>query len=402
MKIEQLENDIVMRTDLGDGCEGMVAINSTFANTSTGGLRIAEDITLDEVRTLAREMTVKFALFDISSGGAKAGLRIPKGTRESKRNLLLKFGQILRPLIRRGVYYPWMDINCNRNDIQLIYEGAGFRISPSTDTGLFTAISVLDTLVACRKHLGEPLKPTRLAIEGFGNVAAHLAKRLPPDQFIITAISTIEGSIINENGFPNHELAYKKEQFGDELINHLTGTLAQREKIFGADVDIFLPGARTWSLTEETAPQIRASYIVPIANAPYGDNSLNYLETKGVICFPGYLVNAGGVFGSSLFDSGVPLKKVEGISATHFRSLINMLLTIRSQQNISLVSITGEIAEDRMSTRKDPYRNKSPLMYTARTFAQNTFIPKYFLGRARAHRFINALNELEKQFKSSS
>jgi len=81
------------------------------------------------------------------------------------------------------LYYPWMDINYGREEIRLVYEGAGFHIGPGTDTALFTAMSTYETLTAVRENLGNPSKPVRLAIEGFGNVANHLAKKLPSDQY---------------------------------------------------------------------------------------------------------------------------------------------------------------------------------------------------------------------------
>jgi hypothetical protein len=49
--------------------------------------------------------------------------------------------------------------------------------------------------------------------------------------------------------------------------------------------------------------KIQARYFVPIANAPYTEGGLNYLESKAVVCFPGFVVNAGGIFGSTVRSS---------------------------------------------------------------------------------------------------
>jgi glutamate dehydrogenase (NAD(P)+) len=401
MEIKPMTDEITIYVDLGNNSEGFVVINSTYANCSVGGLRIADDINLEEIQALAREMTLKYSLFGILRGGAKAGIRVPSGAPDQKADLLLKFGQAIRPIIRRGLYFPWMDINCSREDIQTVYKGAGYQIGPSTDTALFTAISTRETLIGCREYLGNPSKPLRLAIEGFGNVATHLAKMLPPDQFLITAVSTVKGAIIDEDGFDSQELAAKKGLFGDDLVNHLERTSLERDSLFGSDVDIFLPSARTWSISEKTAPKIRARYIVPIANAPYGGTGLNYLEANGVVCFPGFVVNAGGVFGSTLFDSGVSLKEVERLSASYFRPLIQTLLDIQHQNHSSIVSLTGSVARERLLHRPDPYKYKLPFAYDALNAARNILVPKLIFGKIRAREFINTLIEVNQQVKET-
>ena len=58
----------------GDDYEGYVVIDTLVDDRSAGGVRIADDLPLDEVRELAGEMSLKYALFLLPRGGAKSGI----------------------------------------------------------------------------------------------------------------------------------------------------------------------------------------------------------------------------------------------------------------------------------------------------------------------------------------
>ena len=53
---------------------GYVVIDSTFANTSCGGLRMAWDVSATEIAAAARAMTLKYGFLGLPQGGAKAGI----------------------------------------------------------------------------------------------------------------------------------------------------------------------------------------------------------------------------------------------------------------------------------------------------------------------------------------
>jgi len=133
---------LAIQTDV-DGSAFYLVINSLRCGTSSGGLRIAEDIDHEEVSTLAREMTLKFSFIGLPRGGAKSGLRIPSGTDASgKKSILQEVGRRLGAIIRAGIYYPGMDMNCGPDDLRAFYQGAGIKLGRITDTSFFTALSV--------------------------------------------------------------------------------------------------------------------------------------------------------------------------------------------------------------------------------------------------------------------
>ncbi len=58
------------------GNEFYSVIDTLFNGISAGGIRINTSVTLDEVKDLAKNMSYKFAIFDIPLGGAKIGVRL--------------------------------------------------------------------------------------------------------------------------------------------------------------------------------------------------------------------------------------------------------------------------------------------------------------------------------------
>lgn len=80
MRIERpVDERIAVELELGAGAKGLLVVDTTVDDTSSGGLRVTEDLTLGEVSALAREMTPRFSFVGRPSGGAKSGLRIPSG-----------------------------------------------------------------------------------------------------------------------------------------------------------------------------------------------------------------------------------------------------------------------------------------------------------------------------------
>lgn len=81
------------------GAEAFVVIDSHLGGGGTGGIRMGESVTLEEVADLAHEMTLKFAWLNIPRGGAKAGIACKNDITEAERKQLhekLRQGFLLR------------------------------------------------------------------------------------------------------------------------------------------------------------------------------------------------------------------------------------------------------------------------------------------------------------------
>jgi len=376
------------------GNRACVVIDSIVNGTSSGGVRITEDISLDEVKALAREMSLKYGLFGLPRGGAKSGIRIPADTTtEEKKQILEDFGRSMAPVVVTGIYYPGMDMNCSSEDLRTIYRGAGINLGKITDTSYFTALSVADAIRAWRELARPGRAPLKVAIEGFGRVANHLVKRLPENDYRITAISTAAGAVIGENGFPiNALLSYKKE-FGDDLVRKIPGAKTiEKEEVLTADVDILIPSARTWTINEKNAGSVKAKLIAPIANVPYTEEAVVMLHETGIVCLPGFVSNAGSVYASSLFEDGLHLEEIEQISATYYRTAVKSLLERSEELKLSPIVLAEKVAIKRFEAKM--YHSDAGYRRAVRAGLDKVRLLKKLSNSARARHIVDSLRKL--------
>ncbi len=380
---------------LAHSAEGYVVIDSLRWGTSAGGVRISGDMTLAEVRALAREMSCKFGFFDLPRGGAKSGIRMPGvlGVKE-RRDVLEDFGSRLKPLIVSGRYYPGMDMNCGPGDLQAIYRGAGQEVDGFTDTSFYTSLSVAHALMACRRISFPPDRPLTLAVEGFGRVGAHLARRLPPQAFRITALSTLAGGVSSESGFDPEDLARLRDKHGDSLVEHLPGKRIEKREILSSLVDILVPSARTWSIDIETASKLRAACVVPVANVPYAEGVSELLHRRGVLCLPGFVCNGGGVFASSLADSAVEGERIEAICRDFYQPMVEELIRRSRSLGISPVELAQQVALRRLERGEGG--RVGPIL--KRVYRRGLFPPQLY-GYLVQHLFGRNLTALERMIR---
>ncbi len=362
-------------------------------------MRIAKDISLDEVRRLAREMTFKYGFLGLERGGAKCGIRIPEHvTGDSRIAVLERFGAKIAPIIQRGIYYPGMDMNCGPDELRAIYRGAGLGLGALTDTSYFTAMTLHKVILSCAASGFYKLpRPFTVAIEGFGNVARHLASRLPSESYRIVAVSTISGGLHNVLGLNRLQLMTREGE-GAAFVHHLPGKpIVPKEDILKLDVDFLVPSARIHCVNEKNVEQIKARYVVPAANAPYADGCHGKLHERGVTCLPGFVCNSGGVFASSLYDSGVPAERINRLSAELFQPVVASLLKASRRTGESTVDIAARVALGHVKDRKERGRS-----FAARVIsrAERDLLPKRVRGKRFLSRFGKGLVDLRTELNA--
>jgi glutamate dehydrogenase (NAD(P)+) len=395
-------HEIDIRFSLQSGAQAFLAIHTIVNGTSSGGMRICDDLSIDEVRALSREMTLKFSTFELGRGGAKSGIRIPPDVDpESRRNILKELGKRMAPIIHSGLYYPGMDMNCTQDDLRIIYGSAGVSLGNITDSSYFTALSVANAIEAIRlkEHC---IAPLRIAIEGFGSVANHLASRLPREHFRIVALSTVKGTVSNENGFSPADLAAARKECGDDCVSHLpSDRKLDRESLFGVETDILIPSARTWSVTRENANNINAKWIVPAANAPCTADAISRLQERGIMFFPGFVCNAGGVFGSTLFDVGVPNESIEEVGRTLYRDVISSLLERARSLGKPAADIAEKVALARYQKMAANSSRSARMALLLKKVRQRGLLPRLFYSRFRLRQFENSLHSLSREISEA-
>ena len=280
-----------------------LVIDSFLGGGGTGGIRMGEHVTQEEVAALAREMSLKFAWLNIPRGGAKAGISCAHAlTDELRYKVLDEFGAAIKDVLQSGRYIPGVDLGIGASDLSRILRAAGIDSAGSApskdiDSNYFTALTVFVALDALLRHRGRQVQGTTFLVEGIGKVGSHLLQLIDDAGGIIVGVSTIVGAAIDPEGIDVRRLLTLKGEHGDACTARLeTGQFLPPGELFWQAADVLVPGARTDSIRSDDVGRLQVRFIVPIANAVATPDTELELYNAGVAFIPGFVSNSGGIF----------------------------------------------------------------------------------------------------------
>lgn len=306
-----------------------------------GGLRYHPQVNLDEVKALAGWMTFKCALADIPYGGGKGGVAIdPKNLDQKDLEIITRlFTRRIAKYIGPEIDIPAPDLGTNPQIMAWLMdeyskikgynvpavvtskpvELGGLRIRDEA-TGLGGKM-ILDNLI---KKLDLKKTGLSLAIQGFGNVGAHMADQIYHDRHKLIAVSDSTGGIFNARGIDPHQAEEWKAKTGSVVGLKGTKTITNDE-LLTIKCDVLVPAALENVITETNAQSIKAKIIIELANGPTTCEADEILEKNKIMVIPDILANAGGVI-VSYFEwvenkSGLKIKEEE--LAERLRQLLN-------------------------------------------------------------------------------
>lgn len=305
--------------------KGFVVVDSSLNGIPMGGVRIAPDLTLNEIIRVARSMTLKFCSYNISIGGGQAG--IISDPNSKKKDLIIEsFGESIKPLIKEDVFYPEPGLGTKDKDIERILKISGEPDLMPRKIGIFKYDIPLKknyigvSVAYCLQAIYEKLNafnnnsqakidwndPPRILLEGFGRVGNEFAKHIEELGYKILGVSTLKGCVFDEDGLDIKKLLELKEKNGDNLVNKYEGENVlhvSKEKIFELSseysIDFIIPGARPDAINKMNVDSINSKAIIPAANAVYEEGLLKDLKEKNVLAFPDFISNAGDVLALS-------------------------------------------------------------------------------------------------------
>jgi len=335
---------------------GYLTIDTVVAGRASGGVRMQPDITAQEVEILARRMTYKFAFFRLPQGGAKAGIiGDPQSNARERQALITRFAEAIAPLVRARIFSPAIDMGTSTEDIRLLWHSAGITSPPTgplANSSAYTALTVFLAAQAAAHHIGSSLCGWRVAIEGFGKVGSQLAQHLISAGARVVAISTAQGAVYRDDGFPLPQLLDALTRYGPNLVKHIPGGPLPREKLFHSPVDLLCPCARPMSIHKGNASSINAQVICGAANAPISSEADAILTTSGILCIPDFVANAGGILGGTMAFAGLRPAQIGELLSEQFESLVQDLLASAAQSGCSPTQLAERIAQQRFAKVK--------------------------------------------------
>lgn len=329
-----------------------------------GGIRYHPLSTEDEMEMLGLTMTLKAAVIDVPFGGAKGGIHFdPKryyrrALKEITKEYIRKLGDYIGP--KRDILAPDMNTNALimgwMTDELVKKRGVRFKTAitgkPRKHGGIIgdkgvTARGGFYLLRQLIRDLGLSKKKITVAIQGFGDVGAHLAKLLFRDGFRIVALSDSKGGIYHKDGLDVEKVWRARLAKGHIFDScYCAGSVCDYKdckkisnpELLSLPVDVLIPAALQFQITEENADQVKAPLVFEMANAPTTFAAHKILVKNGITVFPDILANAGGII-SSYFEWQQNLRNEEW-SLIEFNRNLKAILTKAYQEVQSMAKTT--------------------------------------------------------------
>ncbi|MEJ2249097.1 MAG: Glu/Leu/Phe/Val dehydrogenase dimerization domain-containing protein [Candidatus Lokiarchaeota archaeon] len=367
---------ILLLKDSITNMKGFLVIDNSIYGVPLGGIRVAEDLTLEEVVKLARSMTLKACTYKIPIGGAKAGLVLDSKSKE-KDIIISNFAESIQSFIKEDLFYPEPGLGTNVEDIENIFKISGHPELMPRKVGIlrydiplkkkyigYGVIHCLDTLfheiIGYIKELGIKWNdPPNIILEGFGRTGREIGIQLIKRGYKLNGVSTINGALFNEDGLDIEELLKLKEEYGDEFIFHykdINSFNLEREKLFNLSseysIDFIIPGARPNTINKQNFESIKPKAIVPASLSPYDEEIIEKLEESDVLVFPDFVSNAGDLLALSSRQRARSDTEFKENIVNQIKSKTKEILEENNQKKMSLYYLAKQKAIDDLKKKR--------------------------------------------------
>ena len=296
--------------------------NSVLGPTK-GGIRFHPDVSLEEVQALALWMTIKCAAVGIPFGGGKGGVVV-----DPKLLSPMELERLSRAYMRAAVTIVGPDRDIPAPDVYTNARIMGWMVdeyqaikrvkAPAVITGKpislggsrgreeATGRGAFIVIQQLAKERGLDPQATRVAIQGFGNAAYHVARLLERAGYKIVAVSDSRGGIFSKAGFDVESLHQYKQDTRQLRGVYCVGSVCElvdqeqisNQELLELDVEMLIPAALGGVIGEANVQRIKAPIIVEVANGPIAGQVDGALDERGTLVVPDVLANAGGVTAS--------------------------------------------------------------------------------------------------------
>ncbi|EAX47020.1 Glu/Leu/Phe/Val dehydrogenase, C terminal [Thermosinus carboxydivorans Nor1] len=285
--------------------------HNTALGPAKGGIRFHQDVTMDEVKTLAFWMTFKCAVIGLPYGGGKGGVVVDprKLSRSELERLSRGYIQRIAPIIGEYDDIPAPDVNTDSrimgwmvdeysrlrgHNVPGVITGKPKTIGGSAGRGSATGRGVMFCVREAFNVLGIDKSQATVAVQGFGNVGGFSAKLIHDLGAKVVAVSDVNGGIYNEEGLNPYDVEKYVKETGS-VVGYPGAKAVSNKELLELPVTVLVPAALEGQITAENADRIKAQVIAEGANGPTTPEADEILSAKGVMVIPDILANAGGV-----------------------------------------------------------------------------------------------------------
>ncbi|MFI2287839.1 Glu/Leu/Phe/Val dehydrogenase dimerization domain-containing protein [Streptomyces niveus] len=310
------------------GRAGYLVVDRLVRGVSSGGLRMRDGCSLDEVTGLARGMTMKEALHYnddpaaryIPLGGAKGGIDCdPRDP--AAYGILVRYLRAVRPYIET-VWTMGEDLGLTQDVVDKAAAEAGLvstvqAIHPLLDDEaaarrrladafavqvdgigldeLAGGCGVAESALTALDRAGVPYGGTRVAVQGLGTMGGATARFLSRAGLKVVAVADVKGTIACPDGLDVEALLAARDAFGtvDRAALRPGDRELPGEAWLSVDAEILVPAAVSYAIDTTNQARITARWIVEAANMPVLAEAEELLAARGITVLPDVVVNSG-------------------------------------------------------------------------------------------------------------
>jgi glutamate dehydrogenase (NAD(P)+) len=277
----------------------ILVVDNVAAGPAIGGVRMAEDVSLEECFRLARAMTMKNAAAGLAHGGGKAVIfGDPKQPVERKAELVRAFAGAIGPI---ADYIPGPDMGTDETCMAWIQDEIGRAVGLPPELGGIPLDRIGATgfgLAVCAEvaqaAAGISLAGARVVVQGFGSVGRHAARFLIDKGAVLIAASDSTGAVVDPDGLDLAELIAIKDETG-RVCDYPKGRKAEREAVIDVECEIWIPAARPDVIRADNVDRLKTKLVLQGANIPVTADAEARLHARGILSIPDFVANAGGV-----------------------------------------------------------------------------------------------------------
>jgi glutamate dehydrogenase/leucine dehydrogenase len=343
---------VVLLSNPATGIEAIVVVDNVAAGPAIGGVRMAPDVTVEEVARLARAMSLKNAAASLPHGGAKAGIIADPSLPVTDKEATVRwFARSIRALDQ---YIPGPDMGTDETCMAWVHDEIGRCVGlpavlggiPLDELGA-TAFGLAVAAEAVEQTGFLELEGARVAVHGFGAVGCNAARFLAERGVVVVSVSDRSGSVTDPYGLDVHELV-AWHSAGKNIGSFLGGTPGPPDAPLWADCDIVIPAARGDVITDANVELVQARLVLQGANIPITPSAEATLHERGILCIPDFIANAGGVIcGSVEFHGGTRVQAFDRIDVT-IRDNTTEIVTRSLKESVPPRRAAEELARSRV------------------------------------------------------
>ena len=320
------------------GLKGVLVVDNVAAGPSIGGLRMAEDVSVEECARLARAMTLKNAAAGLPHGGGKSVLvGNPQMEPQQKEQLIRGFAHALR---NETDYIFGPDMGTNEECMAWVKDEIGRSVGLPLELGGIpldvigaTGFGLQQAIEVATEFSHFSLTGARVVVQGFGAVGKHVARFLTQQGSLLVGVADSRATLHDPDGIDVEELIALKAE-GGSVLDYPRAEKLDGDAVIDLDCDIWIPAARPDILHKDNVHRLKARLVAQGANIPLTPEAEQYLHAKGVLNLPDFIANAGGVICAAMEYRGSSQMAAMDTIREKIRANTQTVLTEAQRENI--------------------------------------------------------------------